>query len=101
GGFYAFDIGVFDREFQMLLENVAERDNLRVRVLHKHLHHAAPLTSWADYSDANAVIRAEDIRARRGRDADGRDALLDEISAFDSVIHNFLFHLLIWDLLDR
>jgi len=47
-----------------------------------------------DHPDANAIIRAQDVRARRSRGADGSDASLDEISAFDSV---FLFRLRVWD----
>src|SRR5262249_22307377 len=67
------------------------RDNLHVRISHKRLHHAAPLSPRTDHPDANAIIRAQDVRASRSRDADGADASLDEISAFDSVIHIFLF----------
>src|SRR5262245_5796616 len=87
----AFEFGVFDRKVYVRLEDVAERDNLRVRISQKRLHHAAPLPSRTDHSDANAIIRAQDVRARRSRGAYGSDASLNEISAFDSVIHIFLF----------
>jgi hypothetical protein len=89
-GLDAFEFGVIDREVYLRLEDVADRDNLRVRIPHKRLHHAAPLTSGANHADANAIIRAQNIRASRSRDADSADALLDEISAFDSVVHILL-----------
>src|SRR5262249_4613056 len=90
-GLDAFKPGVIDRKVYLRLEDVADRDNLRVRVLHERLHHAAPLASGADHADANTLIRAQDVRARRSRDADSGDALLDEISAFDSVAHILLY----------
>src|SRR5215470_18199405 len=96
----AFEFGVFDRKVHLRPEDVADRDNLRVRIPHKRLHHAAPLPSRTDHPDANTVIRAQDVRARHSRGADGSDASLDEISAFDSVTHIFLFQLLVWDLWD-
>src|SRR5262245_15951359 len=96
----AFEFGVIDRKVHLWLEDVAERDNLRVRISHKSLHHAAPLSSRTDHPDANAIIRAQDVRASRGRGAYGSYASLNEISAFDSVIHIFLFQLLVWDLWD-
>src|SRR5215813_10760511 len=94
----AFEFGVIDRKIHLRLEDVAERDNLRVRISHKRLHHAAPLPSRTDHPDAYTIIRAQDVPARRSRGAYGSDASLDEISAFDSVIHIFLFQLLAWDL---
>src|SRR5262245_48024072 len=96
----AFEFGVIDRKVHLRPEDVAERDNLRVRISHKRLHQAAPLPSRTDHPDANAIIRAQDVRARRSRGAYGSDASLDEISAFDSVIHIFLLQMLVWDLWD-
>ena len=96
----AFEFSVIDRKVHLRTEDVAERDNLHVRISHKCLHHAAPLPPRTDHPDANAIIRAQDVRASRSRGADGSDASLDEISAFDSVIHIFLFQLLVWDLWD-
>jgi hypothetical protein len=100
-GLDAFEFGVIDREVYLRLEDVADRDNLRVRIPHKRLHHAAPLTPGADHADANAIIRAQDVRARRSRDADSADAPLDEISLVRFRYSFFLLQFLIWDLWDR
>jgi hypothetical protein len=80
-------LAVFDCLINVRRIHIAYADYLHVRIAGKRSHIAAPLPARADQSEADSVIRAENVAARAGQHGASGDSRFDKVSTFDPVVH--------------